>query len=687
MKPISKIIKGLILALLFSGAISLNVESIALHQLTHESVNAKSSLGKWFGSQALAQQSLDTDGFDADAAALGEATAARQSDAAPDTSMESIMADDSPGESSIDYNKILETVAKASTYVNNIFNPLIHFLTFGIGAFLGNDYIFAGAMGTMLHTIWVISRNIVNIVFVLILLFMALKHIFRQDDTDIAKTLPKFVIMLIAVNFSWLAGKLILDAGNVATNVVFAIPAGIQGIAGETIDTMINTNPCSVPGNEVKGSCSASKVYWPGDRNKTYNVSEATCTPDFMKQIEKEYAKAYPKGGKPDPNTFLAKKAIICWQQIKPSDYNQNNASYYLTYSMARVQNLTRANTKDEIGQLAIGTMFSMIMQIVYLAAFGSLYIALIARVAMLWILMAFSPFIVLLMFAKEIGLGGGMADEYLSIPAFAEWAFVPAKVGAVWTIGFIMITAGQSMGKDVFATLNADGTLKANIFSANSLFLGMDTFQQFIWLLMTTGIIWMGTFAVLGKLKVVGSTLAKIGSAGEHFVGELGHLGMQVPIIPTGHGHGEHGHMSLSKLNPNKMLRGYANTLEGGDAGKLTAARENLKANVSTMVSMQFTDEKAVMEKFRSVTGMSQSDIVNNISEVQEMVRQQGGGLGDEKQKLLIEIIGKQTKSGPSNPAITVPAQPATAVVPPATGGVSPGVMAAGAPENTSER
>ena len=75
---------------------------------------------------------------------------------------------------------------------------------------------------------------------------------------------------------------------------------------------------------------------------------------------------------------------------------------------MARVQNLTRANTSECLSRSwPLAPCSRCLIQIVYLTAFASLYIALIIRVAFLWILMAFSPFIVLLMFTKDIGVGG----------------------------------------------------------------------------------------------------------------------------------------------------------------------------------------------------------------------------------------------------------------------------------------
>lgn len=644
MKTLAKTIKGLMLATLFMGVFALNTAPMA--ETTSPMFGPESKtiqMATYFGEGAYAE---------------GEPAPATDPAATPAATG---TAGAQPPK--IDITKILQTVAVASTYVNNIFNPLIHFLTFNIGTFLGNDYIFAGAMGEMLHTIWVISRNIVNIIFVLVLLAMALKHIFMGEDSDIRKTLPKFVIMLIVVNFSWLAGKMILDASNVAANVVFAIPSGIKGIMGEKLNETFKLDgdqQCKLnekDKNKVEGFCIPSSIYYPADTEKTFN--DYNCVESGKDKVyAKGYETAYPLGKDPVPTEGYSKTAHICWQQIKIENYNQNNASYFLTYSMARVQNLTRANTGDQVSQLAIGTMFSLIIQIVYLVAFASLYIALIARVAMLWILMAFSPFIVLLELGEGLGIGGGKAKDYLSVGKFAEWAFVPAKVGAVWTVGFIMVTAGQSMGKNVFSSLNADGGIQANIFNVSSLFMGMDTIQQFIWLLMTTGIIWLGTFAILGELPVIGHTIGKIGEAGSEFLHNVQHLGMQVPIIPTAHGaHGAHGHMSLSKLNPNKAIKQYAAILEQGDAPKLLAAEDKFKGNVSAIVKVGFSDENAVRKEFERITGLSPTDISNNSEQVKAMIEKHGGDLKENKAKL-IEILTKHGLPGTA-PAPAAAAHP----------------------------
>ncbi len=201
---------------------------------------------------------------------------------------------------------------------------------------------------------------------------------------------------------------------------------------------------------------------------------------------------------------------------------------------MARVQNLTQADTGKDISKVAIGTLFTLIIQIVYLIAFLAMYLALIIRVAALWIMMAFSPFLVLMYYlTKDLNIQAGGVETNFSIAAFTKWAFVPAAVGAVWSVGFIMITTGQTMSGDIFTTLNDTGAITGKVFSASSLFLGMESLQQFIWLIMTIGIIWVGTFAALSKLPVVGAVTGAIKGYGDRIGKVVGSVPKWAPIIP----------------------------------------------------------------------------------------------------------------------------------------------------------
>ena len=81
------------------------------------------------------------------------------------------------------------------------------------------------AIEVRLRSIWVQIRNLVNIAFVLILLFIAAANVMDLGGGEggnfaIKTILPKFVIALILVNFSFLFCKVILDASSVLTAAI-----------------------------------------------------------------------------------------------------------------------------------------------------------------------------------------------------------------------------------------------------------------------------------------------------------------------------------------------------------------------------------------------------------------------------------------------------------------------------------
>ncbi|MFH0820494.1 MAG: hypothetical protein V1908_01840, partial [Candidatus Peregrinibacteria bacterium] len=432
-----------------------------------------------------------------------------------------------------DVKEIVTKVAQVWQYVLNVFNPLIAFFTFYIGALLNNDFIFAGNMGEMLQNLWRVNRNLVNIIFVLILLYLALKHIFSEGEggTDLKKTLPLFALMLIAVNFSWLAGKVVLDAANVATNVVFAIPSAVQSMVGsEKMTNEILKEECGVDNtNKVGRQCVTSGVYRVLGAKHTLNLTEEECKSE---SIEQKLDETHASEANENANANnLGGFSVFCWKKINFADYNQNSASYFLTYSMGRVQDLTRTSNKG-ILKAAFGGIFSLVLQIVYLITFASVFLALIFRIAILWFFMAFSPLLVLLYVIRKNLPELKVAESgTLSMETFSQWAFAPAKVAAVWSVGFIMVTVGQAASKDLPAATAVEQVGK--MYKIDSLFMGMDNISQFVWLLMTIGIIWMGTFAILKDLKIAGELFGRINTWGTNIARLVAQSPTWAPILP----------------------------------------------------------------------------------------------------------------------------------------------------------
>ncbi len=562
MNKILKFIKGSLLTLLAIAVFSLSIGP-AVNTSNETDVNT-SVYEVSIGDNAFAQADKKKDTFvddvlkagdenlkkraelkakaEADAKAKTDAKAGSDTKAGTDSgdSSKKDSTKEKPKEASLPEDTV-KKIAAQSQIIFKIFHPAIFFFTKHISNLMGTDLIFGEGMGKMLKEIWIVNRNIVNIAFVLILLFMALKYIFGNDEnTDLKKLLPMFALALIAVNFTWLGSKLIIDSANVATNVVFAIPKGMGPVKGlaKTKDV-----ECKIKkdGSGTEGyGCALTDLYYPTKAGSHKHMKANECkTADVAGRYKAAYGGLETtdgsSSGERKDSPFYG-RATYCWENLDLAKYDNTNAAYHLTYGMARVQNLPVAKAGEKITDVAIGTLFAFIIEIIYLLTFLALFIALVFRVAFLWILVAFSPFIVLLMFLGKLGAGGEGGDikKYLSLQAFASWAFAPAKVAAVWTVGFIMITAGQLSTTNIFAKLDNQGLVTGKVYQVSSLFNGIETIQELMWLIMTIIIIWMGTFAVLSKLEAVGPLLDKINQKGIGVAKFVASSPKWAPIIPT---------------------------------------------------------------------------------------------------------------------------------------------------------
>lgn len=510
---ILKVIKGIIISFILVSTLCLNLNETII-------TIAKPELAK--SSEITYEVS--------DYSFIPTAYAAEGDEAAPTNNAESTTPQDA-----FDPEALINKVAELATYVHKLFHPLINFFAFHVGNFLGTDYIFAGSMGDMLKSIWTISRNLVNIIFVLILLGLALKEIFWVNDegSTLKKSLVKFTLLLVAVNFSWLGTKVVLDAANVATNVVFSIPMGVS-----TAATDINFEPCDVAGDDtLNGMCYPSEIYMPTDSEDTVYYNQSDCE---SKKIGELYDKAYLPDGSPNPELtyeeqVMSQGGTVCWDSLNLTKYNKNTAVVYMTYGMARIQNLVKSsNPGDKISQLAVGILFSLLIQVAYTISLLALFIAMIIRMAVLWVFVGFSPFLVLMLFSDKFKEGIG--DKF-SIDAFGKWAFVPVKVGAVFSVAFLMVSAGQSVlsvDEKFFDKLDQGGSaVTAKMFKVKSLFMGMDTLQEFIWLLVTLVVLWAGTFAVLGDMPIIKSFTDKINDYGTRTAKWLAKTPYWAPIMP----------------------------------------------------------------------------------------------------------------------------------------------------------
>ena len=79
-----------------------------------------------------------------------------------------------------------------------------------------------------IHLGWTISRDIVNMFFILGLIVIAFANILRIESYAMKTLLPKFIIMALIINFSYLACGIIIDSGQVITTYFLGLIKGPQ---------------------------------------------------------------------------------------------------------------------------------------------------------------------------------------------------------------------------------------------------------------------------------------------------------------------------------------------------------------------------------------------------------------------------------------------------------------------------
>lgn len=595
--------------------------------------------------------------------------------------------------------EIVSKVANLASWTHRLFAPMINFFAYQIGNFLGHDYVFGGAMGDMLQKIWVISRNIVNIAFVFLLLWMALKEIFFiGQESDLKKNLIKFVLLLVAVNFSWLGTKLVLDAASVATHVVFAIPSGISNPP--------EYGQCTVndPQDPITGSCYPTAIIAPTDAGESNPLywEDTEGEDDHCSKVIEAYDDAYNEDGTrnesaSEENKKFQGRTSICVENLNLLSYDQNTAVIYLTYGMARIQNLVNATAGNDPVQLSVGVLMSLIIQLAYTTALLALFIALIIRMAMLWFFVGFSPFLVLVIWfsgAEDKDFG----EFKFGIKEFVNWAFVPAKVGAVFAVSFIMISAGQAVG-NVKTTLFDNASSKSGfvfrILEPQSLFMGIDGLQNFIWLLMSLVVLWLGVFAVLSKMSIVNKVTDRISDYGKSVGKLVATSPYWAPVLPLGKG-GEK--TSVRDVVKGVDLRGKLESYAGiqqvsSEARELNAkagtarAREAVTGSLTKIGSGSFSTsdanrlalahgfkdlhnmmrmERDVLKKAFTKSGISEGDADKLYDALQKESRATKGLTG-----ALDRTAAKPAEKPAGPPGTAQP--PAAPKAPPAGGGTPP--------------
>lgn len=421
---------------------------------------------------------------------------------------------------------LIDVISFILKALNRIFWPIILVM----GGLFDNSLLFGWGMEEKLLDIWRQIRNLVNVIFVVMLLGIALANVIGVGGENyyLKTILPKFIIGLIAVNFSFLIMKVMLDALNVATTAMFSLPTTLDASPipmSEGIDkrAVYFDDICkSMCGSDGAG-CEIS--------GETFNKIQGGTTPAPLCYAIKEGGCMSVKIGTGDNNEkkYANSKKLCPSQKLVDTfvHFNGQNASIILA---VRMMNMAKLDHMDNVGgilkakngweKLTVSIIFSLIMYIIYGTGFVVLFIVLIVRLVVLWLAIALSPIIVLKYVFPQIleKLGGGDLEQKV-----VQTALAPLIIAFTMSVGFIMMdkfsaVTGNIGGVLGNTALSGKGGLIESAINLDMGTPGISTIQQLFMAAATTAFVWMGIVAASSKSvaeKLTGTITGAVGKAG----------------------------------------------------------------------------------------------------------------------------------------------------------------------------
>jgi len=432
------------------------------------------------------------------------------------------------------FGDILQSFAKLLSVTLKILQRILWPIFLAIGGLLNNDLLFGYGMEERLLDVWTQIRNIVNVIFVVALLGVAFFNIlaFKPDSEFALKTfLPKFAIALIAVNFSYVGMKIILDVSNVMTYAVFTLPSSIgEGVATPEFLKIKDKKPVVKTDKESKKTVEKiCKAYY-GTTDEFKEKQKKL--DDRGKEGETIKKSLFCKIGEGQTYT-LTKSGLDFF-----SRFNSRNVALIMAIQFMNVTKVDDISTdivkgstsvkdkKIDVSGLSFQLLFAVVLYIVYGAAYVAVFVVLLTRVVALWLFIALSPLIVL----KYVLPQGVIPESGGDIGAkFVKNTFAPVLMGVPLTIGYIILGAFK---KFKYGTMSSETVLNAFKIDNSAI----SDLQSMMIAFAAVAVVWVGVFAAAnGTFAEVATDFIKQKVRG---LGTKALQGLKMlPIVPSGQG------------------------------------------------------------------------------------------------------------------------------------------------------
>jgi hypothetical protein len=495
---------------------------------------------------------------------------------------------------------IQETIAWAVTWAIAAMNLGIWIVFTMLTQLLDTSMFLNTNMANTLNEVWQLARDLVNIAFAVVLVGSAVYTVVTSNREFIAEHLKKFVLAVVLVNFSWFIPRVIIDVGNIAAATVFDIPSMLT--QGEDGLVCTYRSPVRINGNGI--TCTNIP-----DTDPVQYECDCAAVIDARYFVSKTEAADLTSADGWTPilgNTLYVRLTNLnTIQDAAPSSVVLNG----LIINHARLMGLASvppAARNDDITALIMFLLQEAIVLILHAALFFPLAAMLLAfaiRIPVLWLTIAFMPFMVLKFVVPEQYTGEYPQKIWDN---FLKAAFLPAIVGIPLTVGFIMVNAGQKA--------NILSPLRGISFPVSG---SISDYQQLLWLIMVIGIIWVGVFTTLEKMEIMGKGASAIKGAGEMLGKTALRAPLSVPLIPN---------TNISLLSMARQPRRISSAFENNDT--FDAAMDDLRRGgasdkIQKSAQKHALDTKKLTELNKDMQELTQAIKNNKPAEDQQKIRE----------------------------------------------------------------
>lgn len=449
------------------------------------------------------------------------------------------------------------TIATMVSQLIGFINILIWVLFIFLNFVLDPQFIFDldnGEFMGILNTIWQLSRDLMNVGFALMLVGTAIYTIVTANKEFVTAHAKKFILAVVLVNFSWFFPRVILDVANVATSTIYGIPSLLFEGSG--------ANSCKYQTTKNESAaCTPSASSIPGATIYDCPCRVVTNMDMFMSKDE--------RAAHTDADGWQCQADVIC---IQTRPWAPNLVSGHsailngLIMNHAHLQTLATVpsvKNSDSISEMTQFLLIQGIIVVIHIALFFPLlamFVVFLIRIPILWLTIAFMPFI----FLNFVISGNELTGMTKKIwEEFIKAAFLPAMVAVPLAVGFILVNAGAQLAPSSIAGIKI------------RLIDGISNYWQLLWLLMTLGVFWVGTFAALER---AGGFYAKVAQSIKGYGEAWGKVALKAPLSVPLPGMSMTPLTMMRAVNPRTIdakisgdegLAGYANYLNDVANGK----------------------------------------------------------------------------------------------------------------------